>query len=263
VQGLWKNDVSGWNHKDTKRKKQTRKNFLKDKAKAVYRIFDGKRTHGNDTRVKSEVFRRENENVKIYERPKRTFSKTAKVYKALISYRTYRNYEVLVEREMMDGSKQLRTVVKTDWTYNYVIKFLYDEDCTSRYFSTITRCVDSKKTVAEDLNLNVFNNHLEIRKLSDTYESVELDWEDAKARYESYNISEFEPWNQKIFLYGKLLNKHIFWKTYWNDGRRRKYGQKMVNGSDRTALREWISKKDWDKEPRSYQYSKSIDWYVN
>lgn len=35
MQGLWKENLGGWNHKDSKRKKQTRRNSFKDKAKGI------------------------------------------------------------------------------------------------------------------------------------------------------------------------------------------------------------------------------------
>lgn len=35
MKGLWKNKLGGWNHKDTKRKKQTFNNVLRDKGRAV------------------------------------------------------------------------------------------------------------------------------------------------------------------------------------------------------------------------------------
>ena len=39
MQGTWKEKVGGWNHKDTKRKKQTRKHILKDKVKPLIKKF--------------------------------------------------------------------------------------------------------------------------------------------------------------------------------------------------------------------------------
>lgn len=35
MQGLWKNSVCGWSHKDSKRKKQTHKHLVKDKYRAM------------------------------------------------------------------------------------------------------------------------------------------------------------------------------------------------------------------------------------
>ena len=35
MQGLWKEKLGGWNHKDSKRKKQTRRNSFKDKARGI------------------------------------------------------------------------------------------------------------------------------------------------------------------------------------------------------------------------------------
>lgn len=53
MQGTWKEKVGGWNHKGQRRKKQSRKHTLKDKAKALLKRYDyyGK----NDDTIHSSV----------------------------------------------------------------------------------------------------------------------------------------------------------------------------------------------------------------
>jgi hypothetical protein len=261
MQGLWKNNVSSWNSKGSKRKKQTRKNFLKDKAKAVYRIFEGKNTHKNDTRNKPNIFRRENEIVKVY-KSNRKYQKTAVVQKALITWVEYSYKIEMRPRVMMDGSvkKFLTKVQYSKWCSTK--RLVYIDNDRSVYNLENTIDYETGLRITNALGLSAIQNNVEVKILSNTYEIVELNWQSRKALDEKWYNRPEENYNQKVFLYGKPINRTTFWR-YWNDGRRRKCGQKMVNGSDRTALREWISKKDWDKEPRSYQYSKSIDWYVN
>lgn len=38
MQGLWKNSVGGWNHKDSKRKTQKRKHVIRDKGRALLNV---------------------------------------------------------------------------------------------------------------------------------------------------------------------------------------------------------------------------------
>jgi hypothetical protein len=254
MQGQWKNYVSGWNHKDTRRKKQTRKNFLKDKAKAVYRIFDGKRTHNNDTRIRPDVYRLENKLVKVFENNK-TYQKTADVFKALVTWRTYSYEDVYVERDFMDGSKYEVLVRKKSTHYHHKKMKIYNDIYRHGYFDFETR-----NALLDVLGIT-WRNPIEVHKLSDTYDKVELDWEAAKK--EDEKIRDFNLYNQTIFLYGKPINKGSFWKTYWNDGRRRKYGQKMAHSKDRVNVRQYISNEDWDDEVKTHCYSKSIEWYVS
>jgi len=39
MKGAWKNDIGGWNHKDTKRKKQNHNHRLKDNGRLIYHKF--------------------------------------------------------------------------------------------------------------------------------------------------------------------------------------------------------------------------------
>jgi len=41
MQGLWKENVGGWNHKDSRRKKQTRNNTIRDKGRMLLRVYGG------------------------------------------------------------------------------------------------------------------------------------------------------------------------------------------------------------------------------
>lgn len=44
MNGLWKETVGGWNHKDSKRKRQTRKHLLRDKGRALLNTYDSYRS---------------------------------------------------------------------------------------------------------------------------------------------------------------------------------------------------------------------------
>jgi len=61
-----------------------------------------------------------------------------------------------------------------------------------------------------------------------------------------------------------LYNKAFWWSQIrFDNGRRKAYAKKMVNGQTRTAIREWISKGDWNKERRIPCYEKSFAWYID
>lgn len=55
MQGRWKEELGGWNHKGSKRKRQTRNQTLKDKAKAIIRTFD------DSTKVDETMYRSDGE----------------------------------------------------------------------------------------------------------------------------------------------------------------------------------------------------------
>lgn len=60
MNGYWKNSIGGWNHKDSKRKKQTRKNYIRDRGKILHKLFirDSKK---RERLVNEDIYRVENE----------------------------------------------------------------------------------------------------------------------------------------------------------------------------------------------------------
>ena len=70
MQGLWKNELSGWNHKNTKRKKQNFNHFLKDKIKGIYKNSDEIRSNSNklkeDSPYVNKFYKIENPNTKVF-----------------------------------------------------------------------------------------------------------------------------------------------------------------------------------------------------
>ena len=55
--GLWKETVGGWNHKDSKRKRQCRKHTLRDKGRALLKTYDSFRSGIRKENV--DIFREE------------------------------------------------------------------------------------------------------------------------------------------------------------------------------------------------------------
>lgn len=54
MKGLWKNNLSGWNNKDTKRKSQTFSQYRKENAKSLFRTFSS-RYNRNTPKLKGRV----------------------------------------------------------------------------------------------------------------------------------------------------------------------------------------------------------------
>lgn len=71
MQGLWKNKLSGYNNKDSRRKRNRRKHFIKDKGAAIVkRIGYGSTKHKNGTFLSPLVYRDENEGREfLYNKP--------------------------------------------------------------------------------------------------------------------------------------------------------------------------------------------------
>ena len=64
------------------------------------------------------------------------------------------------------------------------------------------------------------------------------------------------------FLYNKPLYSHTRYSFYC-DGARRKYGQKLANKMSRNNCKKWIRNGDFDKEIKNHPYEKSIAWLIH
>jgi hypothetical protein len=146
-------------------------------------------------------------------------------------------------------------------TMKYV-NIYYDENENSYWRKTMYD-VKTRLPLEKSLNLDKTQSRsLKLISQSKLSFEVKLDWDKVKKYRETELISEFYTYDNNEYLYGKLLPD---WKrnTLYNDGKRRKLGQKIANGSDRAIIRDWISKGDWDKVIPTHSYSKSIAWFVS
>ena len=70
-------------------------------------------------------------------------------------------------------------------------------------------------------------------------------------------------------FYGYTIGRDISWRLICNDlihtkkHSRRKVAQMIVNGMDRTIIRDYIKKGDFDMEIPTHNYSKTIKWMVD
>ena len=276
MQGLWKENISGWNHKDTRRKRCTRKNILKDKGKAVYRRGEMSGTFRTSEKDFSEIYRTEGEYLRVFDIPKKEFPKEAVVYKASVKYKThfiddieeYKRYDWYTKEYILDTR-----VVRT-WFYDTKIIYVYSDNVNSikrpnrwsvpRYNErTELKEYFSGKDVYTLLGKwGTAIYAPEIKILSQTYIKKDLDWERAREVYESYFTMEHTPYNQKKFLYNKPVTWEADLNRLWNGGSN-KWAKSYVNSKDRVAIRDWLKKEDWDKEIPTHSYSKSISWLIH
>lgn len=252
MQGLWKEKISGWNHKDTKRKKWTRKHYIKEKGKFYLKEFDiySDRSHKNLTYGKElEV---------ITDITPSVVPTHANVYNALIKYPDK------VVTYYINGIPWSRT------QHNTVNCLIYEFKSSSymikRRFVALPDSYLIYEDFAKDLPIPAWLDNYEVIQMTPTYIVKDLSEVIINKQYfrKRRNVSTtFNSYNNKMFLF----NKPVSWKAdlniLYNDGKRRKMGQNIANSADRALLRAWIGKADWDREIGVHGLSKSIAWFVH
>jgi len=230
MNGTWKENISGYDRKSNKRKKQTRKHLLKDKAK--YHI-----TH-------SEYYGRKNK--KLSNNPNVCYIEGA----------------VEHTPSMVKNKKELYVDVYTIDVDNYD-----RTECNVTLTDVIRGCFEGNTKIAFNHHGRWYDiytyEHIRgaVKKLT-KIDTIYLDWDESLpdmvedcGYYASATI-------ETIFLYGKPLpvdwhNIFGFWST-----KARKYAQKKVNSMDRQRLINYISEGDWDKDVKTHSLSKSIAWEI-
>jgi len=228
MQGTWKENIGGWNAKGYKRKKQTRKNTIKDKGRAILRNF----SEENDIRVG------------------RKSDDTILTNSSITKYISYHSNKVI----------SLPKTVKL-----FKIRVWIEEE-NDKYISYPFRAYFFNGEWFDEHNIKVFNNigsalikysHVEKIKLIGLFNPIQ---NDNKKKEDKISISYFA--EGTTYLYGKPLPDYQRYKLY-GYGKRRKIAQGIANSSDRVAIRDFISKFDWDKEIKTHALSKSIAWEIS
>lgn len=256
MNGQWKNDVSGWNNKDSKRKKQTHNNRLRDNGTFVVRKFDGWRD--KNKKVNPEVFRTETETEIVYTGSR--YGTDAKVhYKAEIffvqvSFRSIdENGEFIVDFQGSYG-----THYKKEYRY---IKAYRDENARCGYSDDTCkwRTLDGIKLWEHFGLTNSWKWNIAVSSERRTQKFINLDTTDINKRRSEVHIEDHDA--DGDFIYSKPLSS---WKrmTFFNDGKRRKYAQNYANRMDRRNIKAWINKHDTSKELKTHALSKSILWEI-
>ncbi len=233
MDGLWKEKIGGWNSKDSKRKSQTRNNTLRDKGRALLNVYNGHKTQKEDTNIFREesVVEWTSNKVRTFKEFKIEIWKVAtpgSVRRVLICAEGVNHWTTV------DGKDKIRTAYKYNNTW-----YDYFDD------SEINQVTPLAKIDEEGIN-----------------------WDEELPRYVPERESKkYHYWSRHYsgdgdFLYNKPLP---YWKrsTFYNDGKRRKIGQKIANSIDRSNIRKYITDGDWNKEIKTGAYSKSIAWLVH
>ena len=260
MQGLWKENLGGWNHKDTKRKRQSRKNTLRDKGRALLNVYDSYR-HGSK-KVNPNIFREEGVvDVEIINKNKPPVYQSI-VKKYNISYPAVdeNDREVIIVTEykyiLSDGTVKINKYKNVEKIHTSFIAY-YDEN-DNKYKDQYTH-----EDVMAKLNLTKRQRRgFSIREEYSTSNIVKLD----VSNYVSHNTriinDVYMGRNGKEFLYNKPLYRYVRW-SFYNDGKRRKIGQKFANRMTRVRVKQWIRNGDFEKEIKNHPYEKSIDWLID
>ncbi len=263
MKGLWKENLGGWNAKDTKRKKQARNHTLKDNGYYVVTAFDGYRD--SNKKVNDKVFRHETET-------------------ELVKKGTYDSDKPIVTKA--DVINVWITWNKIDDEGNFIADYKVK---STLFYSNTTYWKEYYKT--ESRNVNVYANKNRNDNLVYLEGTNELVYEDLGLTKKQVRNMEFgagrktqrvvllpdylikeaiERKNKiivqdhdqdKAFIYGKPLES---WKrmTFFDDGGRRKYAQNRANRMDRRNIKAWIKGKDISKPLKTHALSKSIAWDI-
>lgn len=257
MQGLWKESIGGWNHKDTKRKKQTRKNTLRDKGKALLNVYDSHR-HGGK-KVDPNIFREEGlVDIEVTTKNKSPiYDVIAKKYSISYPEIDKEGLPIIINHEynytLCDGTVKTIKYSENKCIYTSFVAYLNNGYYKDPY---------THKDLLENLNLTkIQRKNLIISEIHSTNIVVKLDVSDYISS-ETYIINDIHTGRTKEFMYNKPLYKHIR-RSFFNDGKRRKWGQKWANTTTRNNVKQWIRNGDFDKEIKNHPYEKSIAWLIH
>jgi len=226
MNGTWKENIAGWNLKDCKRKKQTRKHTLKDKAKWHIKHSDiGWKAKKGSSRTKIEG-------------AIEYIPDTVKVKK-----------ELYVPVFVVDVDNYNYTETLGD---DYRVK-------PEGFFEGNNRTAFRYRNAWYDIY--TYEKIEGIIKPLNEIDTIYLPWDENLQDTEDrsyYRASTTET----VFLYGKPLPVD-FWKIFgfWST-KGRKYAQKKANRADRMAIKTWLGNKDISKEIKTHALSKSIAWEI-
>lgn len=255
MKGSWKNNIGGWNHKDSKRKSQKRKHQLKDNGRAIYHIFNGWK---RDKNCSDNLFRNEVE-MEI------TFTGTR-----------YGNDKPLIERAEVfyawavwnpldeEGNRIIDMISSYSDTIYYKetskrVKVYRNENKDTYYCRDEYYEAETGKKLEDFLELKR-HQRVKVQDLRKTGKTVGLDLTKDIEDRKKINVSDFH--SDGEFMYGKPLLTHECHRFY-GDGKRRKFCRNMANRLDRRYIKAWINKHDISEEVKTHACSKSIAWCVS
>ena len=228
MQGVWKENVSGYDRKGNKRKKQNRKHLLKDKAK---------------WHIKHTIYNKQIASKK--------------------SNRTYIEGDIDFTPPMVKNNRELYVDV---WVVD-IDNYNYSKSLGEYCFIIPDGHFEGNNRTAFEYNNSWYDIYTKkiikgIIKPLTKIDTIYLDWDENKPKIVEYHGYCGAATKETIFLYGKPLPVK-FWNIFgFYATKDRKYAQKKVNHIDRQNLRTYIAKGDWDVEIKTHALSKSIAWEI-
>ncbi|MBT5491375.1 hypothetical protein HOK00_03535 [bacterium] len=235
MQGTWKENLSGYNHKDTKRKKQSRKHTVKYKYQGFLKASLRK-----DKKLSSSIFKIEPIIEETTYLDKGTsFNQKAYIFDTKFTFRKdFRHWK--------EGYKIYESVLLK--TFSEVDKYPYEPIVYNtglyyyEYLNLYTHTMERANNYASSYDIKrMFDVKIEILKLNKI-----ITW--ALNDNKRFSIKKREYFSEcsKTFIYGKPINKSLLSKKFLRN-ENSKYFQKYMNSKDRVELRNWIKNANWDK----------------
>jgi len=214
LKGIWKNKLCGY-IKDSRRKKQTLKHYIKDNGKAIHRHFINE-WKNPDRKHDKNVFRIENE-----------------------VENKFTNIDLGITEEVTSVD-----ICKIRW--NGKIFFAY-------YFN------GWRDEISHELIIPDWDSELNDMQPQVLHVIKTIPFDDPVGRKKDQKVYTGSTGDstRKEFIFGKpLLKKDI----NWGNGKRGKIAQKFSHKRDRRIIRDWLIKKDYEKEIPTHHTSKSLLW---
>jgi hypothetical protein len=240
MRGLWKENLGGWNKKDSKRKKQTRRQTIRDTGRIVLKIFNGR----NATKQDPDIFFVDNDRILVYKKNQKKIITKTDLYRLTVSY----------SKSRFNKENSLQYIV----FYGYINpnESIFSKDRIIEY----TTGLNAKDFIKLKHGIDVFINNFS----TDSTNQTVLINIDKYVQLRNLVIEDrFHPlYKEELFLYGTKIERYMI-DTLYNDGKRRKIAQKIVNSTDRAIIRDWLIKSDWDANIRTHCGSKTIAWMID
>lgn len=231
MNGLWKESVGGWNHKDTKRKKQKRKHTIRDKGRGTLKA--AKRYS-----LSNRIYREEGL-VDVTYVEKKEYFYTAKLYRGTFYYPKVDETGNFIKNKYGNQEYVYKTIV---YYFDDNDKSFKDRDGKVLFTELVQKQkINMRVLINVDLNINV-KLYPVISRETKTLRNVWMG-------------------SSKEYLYNKLVLSTDIKQLYrdWS----RKWARTYANRLTRNRVKQWIRNADFDKEIKNHSYEKSIEYLIS
>lgn len=224
MKGLWKEQLSGWNQKDSKRKKQNRNHTIKDNLNELRKTLTSKKWNNNNNNIKKEEYE--------------LIVNKDKYSGQIIENKKMNLY--LIDLKFYDKKNNVKNIVFKGFFIGYSNKTLIDyktkkeicdvfdmpnEYCFSLSSKNIIHC-----NIIKDLGF-VENLKLDLEEYSDRFNGTK------------YNIKYHNTEIEHYYIKKKLV-------TYRYDPKTSKNLQNFTNRENRCKIKNYIKNGDFENEKK-------------